>query len=275
LRLSYAGPVLRVSGSQLRPERQFGQVGAELIGSDSPRADAEVILLAVEAVTRLGIDKLTVDLGIPTLVPAVCAELGLNLDDESLKSALSHKDSAAIAALGGRAAQLLGAVLDATGPAESALAALGQLDLPASAADTCRNLSDVVAMVRSQAPDLDLTVDAVEVRGYEYHTGPVFTLFALGVRGELGCGGRYVTDSGGEPATGVTLFMDSLLRTLPRPKMPKRIFVPHEESAAEAARLREEGWTTVAALDESADAVAEARRLACTHLFSAGRIEQI
>src|ERR1700761_2481149 len=41
LRLSYAGQVLRVRGSQLRPERQVGQVGAELIGSDAPEADAE------------------------------------------------------------------------------------------------------------------------------------------------------------------------------------------------------------------------------------------
>jgi ATP phosphoribosyltransferase regulatory subunit len=33
LRLSYAGQVLQVSGSQLRPERQFGQAGVELIGA--------------------------------------------------------------------------------------------------------------------------------------------------------------------------------------------------------------------------------------------------
>ena len=45
MRLSYAGEVLRVSGSQLRPERQFGQVGIELIGPAVPAADAEAVLL--------------------------------------------------------------------------------------------------------------------------------------------------------------------------------------------------------------------------------------
>ncbi len=35
LRLSYAGDVLRVRGTQLTPERQLGQVGAELIGADA------------------------------------------------------------------------------------------------------------------------------------------------------------------------------------------------------------------------------------------------
>src|SRR4030095_6786786 len=49
LRLSYAGEVLRVKGDELRPERQFGQVGAELVGSEAAAADAEVVLLSVEA----------------------------------------------------------------------------------------------------------------------------------------------------------------------------------------------------------------------------------
>ena len=42
LRLCYAGQVLRVKGSELRPERQVGQVGAELIGADAAAADVEV-----------------------------------------------------------------------------------------------------------------------------------------------------------------------------------------------------------------------------------------
>ena len=48
LRLAYAGQVLRVRGNQLRPERQFGQVGAELIGVSAPAADAEIAAIAAE-----------------------------------------------------------------------------------------------------------------------------------------------------------------------------------------------------------------------------------
>jgi len=40
LRLGYSGEVLRVKGTQLRPERQFAQVGAELIGAECAAADA-------------------------------------------------------------------------------------------------------------------------------------------------------------------------------------------------------------------------------------------
>ena len=45
LRLAYAGHVLRLKGTQLNPARQILQVGAELIGTDSAQADAEVVLL--------------------------------------------------------------------------------------------------------------------------------------------------------------------------------------------------------------------------------------
>jgi ATP phosphoribosyltransferase regulatory subunit len=36
IRLSYAGQVLRVKGEQMRPERQIGQAGVELIGTTAP-----------------------------------------------------------------------------------------------------------------------------------------------------------------------------------------------------------------------------------------------
>ena len=49
LRLSYAGQCLRVQGSQIAPDRQVAQAGIELIGHDSPAADAEIVLLAAEA----------------------------------------------------------------------------------------------------------------------------------------------------------------------------------------------------------------------------------
>ena len=77
LRLSYAGQVLRVKGSDLRPERQFGQAGVELIGAASAEADVEVILLAAEAIAALGVSQLSIDLNLSTLVPAVIAGLGL------------------------------------------------------------------------------------------------------------------------------------------------------------------------------------------------------
>lgn len=277
LRLCYSGQVLQVTGSQLRPERQVGQAGVELIGAAGARADAEVIALAHEALAAIGVEGLSVDLNVPTLVPAITRALGLN-DDEARKvrAALDRKDAGAIAALGNGASDLLTQILKLGGPADGALKALAGLKLPAEAAAACNQLAEVVALLREINPGIRLTIDPVENRGFEYHTGVSFVLFAVGARGELGRGGRYLAGgagrpNGAEPATGFTLFMDTVLRALPEARMPDRVFVPLDEGRAAIARLQGEGWITIAALDQVKDAAAEAQRLGCTHVCKGGK----
>jgi ATP phosphoribosyltransferase regulatory subunit len=274
LRLSYGGQVLRVKGSQLRPERQVGQVGAELIGSDETAADIEVVALAAEALTAVGAVGLSVDLSLPTLVPAVCAAFGLeSATGEAVRAALDHKDAARVAAVGGPAAALLGRLLASAGTADKARALLAALDLPAEAAVERQRLGVVVDGLRRRAPSLALTVDPVENRGFEYHSGVSFTFFARGVRGELGRGGRYRTGNGaGEPATGFTLYADTVLKALPGRQQTPRLFVPADSDPVIAQRLRGEDWVTVAGLVPVADAAAEARRLGCGHRLEGDKI---
>lgn len=276
LRLSYAGQVLRVKGDDLRPERQFGQVGAELIGCDAAAADAEAVLLAATALAAVATPNLAIDLSSPKLVPAVLTAHGLAPAPKRLRDALDRKDSAAVNTLAGAAAPILTALLAATGPADKALAAIKRLHLPEDAATEVQRLMDVVSLVKAAMPELPLTIDPVEMRGFEYHTGLCFTLFARGVRGELGRGGRYMAGDayaaeGGEPSTGFTLYIDTVLRALPPPLVARRLYLPFGIDHTEAARLRGEGWTTVSGLARESDARAEAKRLRCTHILLGGR----
>ncbi|MEO6718141.1 MAG: ATP phosphoribosyltransferase regulatory subunit, partial [Novosphingobium sp.] len=54
LRLCYAGQVLTIKGDGLDPARERLQIGAELIGSDSVAAVAEVVALAIESLAAAG-----------------------------------------------------------------------------------------------------------------------------------------------------------------------------------------------------------------------------
>lgn len=261
LRLSYAGQVLRVKGEQMRPERQLGQVGVELIGADGAAADAEVVLLAVEALTALGVRDLAVDLNVPRLAPSILHEQ----NRAELIAALDRKDTAKVTALGGDQTKLLLGLLRAVGPVETALPVLESLTLPSQGAVVRANLAATIALVQKAAPTLTLTIDPTDHRGFEYHSGIAFTLLGRGVRGEFGRGGRYVNHAG-EAATGFSLYLDTLLATLPIPAGPKRVFVPFGSDAQHALRLRADGWVTVQGLS-AADARAEAGRLNCSHYF--------
>ena len=278
LRLSYAGDVLRVKGSQLRPERQFAQVGVELIGAPSVAADVEVVRLAADALAAIGVAGLSIDLNAPPLVPAVLAGFGVSgAPGSPLRAALDRKDADAVIAAAGPAGTALGGLLAATGPARAALMILTTIELPEAARAQRARLAAVVSALLDSAPDLRLTVDPVENRGFEYHTGIGFTLFGRGVRGELGRGGRYLAGDGGagEPATGFSLFMDTVLRAVPEPVPVARIFLPHGTALDQARVLRDGGWVTVAGLEPAGDAVAEAARQGCSHVWQDGAIVEV
>lgn len=279
LRLSYAGQVLRVRGSQLRPERQFAQVGVELIGSAALAADAEVVLLAAEELVGLGVTDLSIDLTHPRLVPAVCAGLGMDpVHAEEARKALDRKDAVGLREVAGQDAALLIKLMQSAGPAEYAIHALDRLDLPGEASFLVQELSELVVAIKAVAPALQVTVDPSEFRGFEYQTGICFALFAKGVRGELGRGGRYTAEAATgteEPATGFTLYLDSLMRALPTAEPGPSVYLPYGTRRDEAVELRADGWTTIQGLEPVPDAAAEARRLNCTHLFTGVRVEPV
>jgi ATP phosphoribosyltransferase regulatory subunit len=298
LRLSYAGEVLRVRGGQLRPERQIMQVGAELIGSAAPSADAEIIAMAVNALEGLGVEGVTVDLTAPRMVPAILVEHGIDGDRaQQLRAALDHKDPAAVGEIAGSATTVLTALLAATGPFEKALDALGAIELPDSAGQERSRIGEVVRLLQAAVPGIRITLDPVEHRGFEYHTGIGFTVFARGVPTELARGGRYrvpnsdgtgngtggtgnrngaaAGDVEGERATGVTLYVDTILGIVPLHGAIRRILVPLGTPDEAAASLRADGWVTVAALEEAASLNDEAQRLACSHVLRDGGPEPV
>lgn len=61
-RLWYSGPMFRYERPQAGRQRQFHQVGLELLGTNAPRADVEVIALATDILQTLGLKNLELDL---------------------------------------------------------------------------------------------------------------------------------------------------------------------------------------------------------------------
>ena len=206
LRLAYAGPVLKLGASQLNPQREKMQVGAELIGSDSVEAACEIVGIAVAALAAAGITGLTVDLTLPDLVqtiaglvltPAKIAELDLLLD---------MKDAGRLTAAG--YAHWL-PLIAATGPVEPALAALRKFD---HAGLMTSRIDGIEAIVRS-LDGVRVTLDPTERHGFEYQSWFGFSLFVAGASGVVGRGGSYAIiqpDGHAEPATGFSVFPDAL-----------------------------------------------------------------
>lgn len=261
LRLSYAGPVLRVRGTQLSPERESVQVGVELIGSDSPPAAGEIIRLAVEALTATGLSGLSLDITMPTLV-ADLAAAGWPLGGASLAEVQALLDGKDIGGLHAQGAAAFAPLIAAAGPIDAALAHLSGLDLPPPVRD---RLAAIAALVPTLA-GIAITLDPTERHGFEYQTWIGFSLFGAGIAGEIGRGGAYrIThpDGGSEAAIGFSLYVDGLVDAGLGVSDPRRVLMPVGTDPAIAAGLRRAGWSTVAALTADADPT----DFRCTHIF--------
>jgi len=270
LRLAYAGQCLRVRGSHLAPERQIAQAGIELVGPDTAQADAEIILTSAEALAAVGLPNVSFDLTVPRLVLHLLETADL-VEHAALTRALDRKDNAGVIRFGEAIADVLLELLQACGPADHVLPKLLQIRLPEVAQAQVIRMAETCAAVRANKADLQLTLDPVEFRNYQYHTGVCMTVFAPGSQWELGRGGRYLC-SDLEPATGITLYPDTIVRVAPPPKLRERLYLPFGTAPQHAAACRAQGFATIAALAPEADPLKEAVRLACSHIIQGGKI---
>jgi ATP phosphoribosyltransferase regulatory subunit len=258
LRLSYGGPVVKLRASQLRPEREMTQIGAELIGRDSAAAAAEIVALAVEALTAAGATGITVDLTLPDLVETLAAgQLPLDTAQaQRVRALLDAKDAGGLAATGAAAYLPL---IEAAGPFAEAVARLRSIDAEGVLGSRLDGLETVAARIAGVA---SITLDPTERHGFEYQSWLGFSLFAEGLAGEVGRGGTYtILHENGreEPAVGFSIYPDPLLDIVATDQASRRLFLPVGHDAAVATALRRQGWTTVAALDGDCEGAG------CTH----------
>ena len=233
-----------------------------------------MILATVEALQAVGVRDITVDLALPTLVPLILAAAG-DIHDARLRTALDHKDIAEISAAGGSVGALLTALVEASGPFADGARTRGQAQTScASAQAEWDRLAAVARAVHESAPDLAFDGGGTPLSafaGFEYrHTGVTFSLFAKGAQREIGRGGRYRLNHGGEQATGATLLVDTLLHVVPPTHAVQRLWVPFGTPRSEIRAWQSKGWIVVAGLEAGPAADAEARRLGCSHFLADG-----
>lgn len=279
LRLTYANDVMRMKGSQQRTARQFCQVGCEMIGPDDDEADIEICVLALAGLAALRIRPVTLDLTMPRLVDLILDEHKTPGEQRAgVKDALSRRDIEAVEKLAGGAAEIFTRLLKESGGAEKMLAVLESLKLSGQAQKDFAKLRAVYKGVMGAIDQMGLegvsvTIDPVEYKGFEYHCGIGFTLFAAGQRGELGSGGRYDVVFGDrketESATGFTLYMDTVCRATTLEAPGNIVFVSSAESWETIRALQGEGWIVLRGTTEK-DAPAS-----CTHEYRDGKIREL
>ena len=157
-------------------------------------------------------------------------------------------------------------LIAAAGPLDHAIAALRTLGL----GEVLESRLDALeAIAKTLGDRVRITLDPTERHGFEYQSWIGFSLFGDELTGEAGRGGSYTilhADGLEEPAIGFSLYLDPLVDAGLMQGTARRVFIPLGTAPEAAAKLRAEGWITVAAISEGCDAVF----LGCTHALKDG-----
>jgi ATP phosphoribosyltransferase regulatory subunit len=244
IRLSYSGEVFRWDQPHGGRQYEFHQIGLEHIGSDRLEADTEVLVIAIEALRRVGLEGFTITLSHVDFFNGVAERLGL--DDENrreMQRMIDRKETDRLNSFLGqyddrqnrdafcKLTTLVGKrdVLDEARPLVTNAKSAAALD----------DIERVYQIAEALGIDSFIDIDLGDVGGLDYYTGLTFKIYASGLGAALGRGGRYdqlLAKFGySEPAVGFSLCLDWLAQLL-APKHAKP-----ESDAGEATRLSAAG----------------------------------
>ncbi len=198
-RLCYEGTTLHTRGDALDKTRIPMQIGAELFGHSGIDSDTEVVQLMLEVLSMAGLKNVHLDLGHVGIYRGLVAQANLTQEQElELFEVLQRKSNCELVELlGGYAMPAeLSAIFLALSKLNGDKSVLAKARSVFSAADANVNnalaqLEELAYILHSYYPDLSISFDLAELRGYHYHTGMVFAAFVPEVGKEIARGGRY------------------------------------------------------------------------------------
>jgi histidyl-tRNA synthetase len=237
VKLSYLGPFFRHERPQAGRYRQFHQLGAECIGTDSPLADAEVIMLLSDLLDELAVPGVELRLGSLGSFEARRAYL------EDLKAHLHKHEGELSNDVRERIDINPLRAFDSDDEGTQAVMASAPTIVERLEGEDAEHFSEVRALL--DAAGVAYVVDATLVRGLDYYTRTIFSFVCdrLGAQSEIGGGGRYdglIEQLGGPPtaAVGFAAGIERILLALGTDEVEEprhKVFVSSEEGEGERA----------------------------------------
>jgi histidyl-tRNA synthetase len=213
VKLWWYGPLFRHERPQAGRFRQFTQLDAEAIGSDSPLVDSELIVLLDEFLRGLGVPALELRLGSLGSVEARAAYR------DELRAYLRAHESELSKEVRERIDENPLRAFDAKDPGTRAVMANAPTMLERLEGEDAEQFAAVRELLDQAG--VEYTVDATMARGLDYYTRTVFEFHCerLGAQSQVAGGGRYdglIELLGGPPtpATGWAAGVERILLAL-------------------------------------------------------------
>jgi ATP phosphoribosyltransferase regulatory subunit len=207
-KLCYAGPVLRAK-TALTQSRELYQVGIEYFGNSDIAVDIEVQIILINSLKLLNISEVTLDINHLDIYNQLILELELSEEDKIfIAEALIIKDKGALRKTLKKyhkniASEQLIELVDLYGD-KNVLNQIVKL-IPGnkvikSSVDKLKSLYEVLIDT-----GIKISFDFSDIRGYQYHSGLIFSAYSPSYSSAIAQGGRYDNIKNNRAATGFSM----------------------------------------------------------------------
>lgn len=225
-RLCYLANLYRYEEIQAGRQCEFEQAGVELLGASGATADAEVVVLAAEALQACGVGTFTISIGHVDFINGLAEEAGFDAEQVAeLKSCLRNHDAVGLANLAAGMAvapelkEIFAKMLFLQGDKDLLLEMQGKLS-NVKALAALANLLELHELLEAYGASEHVLYDLGLYRSLDYYTGMLFEVYMPEIGYPIAGGGRYdkmMQSFGLEcPATGFALGLDRVALVLAR-----------------------------------------------------------
>ncbi|SFS96950.1 ATP phosphoribosyltransferase regulatory subunit [Paenibacillus sp. 453mf] len=266
LRLSYHANVFRAIEEEAGREAEFFQTGVELVGDDSPEADAEVVALAIASLKAAGVQSFKIAMGhvgflnglFEEIVPGQ-KELQKELKEVLLKrDYVGYREKIDALPLEDESKERMNAILRLRGGKEICSKA-EQLSTSSEARSSMNHLCSVWEVLEAYGVSQHVLIDLTMIGDFSYYTGMTFEGYAAELGSPVCSGGRYdklLKQFGKDvPATGFALKTNRIVDGVRgiRVEQPLPVLIEYTkehraEALSRAGEMRSEGRIVVTRL---------------------------
>lgn len=252
LRLCYKGNTFVNHSSYLGRLREHTQLGAELIGTDSVEADAEMIAMAVEGLKEAGLEEFQIHIGNVDFFEGLMKETNLDEIEESrLREYISNRNYFGVDELldksyAKKTIKAAFQVLPELVGGHEVLKNAKSIALNTTVLEAAKRLEALYQTLCAYGVENYVTFDLSMSGAYEYYTGIIFRGYTYGTGDAIVKGGRYdrLIEKFGKqaPSIGFVIVIDELLAAFARQKIEipcveKNTFVLYDAERAKEAIL--------------------------------------
>ena len=206
--------VFRADNPQKGRYREFCQCDADIVGSESINADAEILALTGFVLENLGVKNIEIRVNDRKFLDEYLNLEKISEDKKTFVLRIIDK----LEKIG---IEKVGEELEEIGVDKKIVAAIGEKKLPIGS-----NLEKIIALAKKINPKIKIVFDFSLVRGLDYYTGTVFEARITDAPqfGSVAGGGRYdnligIFTNKKIPAVGISIGLDRLLAALQELKL--------------------------------------------------------